>query len=72
MLKRLSVSHGPRSNLLHATVELNGISPSQKLTPKMARQAANIACGHTLQVTVWDNEYDYGYRLYQNSARKVR
>jgi len=72
MKKQLSVSHGPRSNLLYTAVELNGVSPDEKLTPKMARRAARVACGHTIQVTVWDNEHDYGYRLYRNSARKVR
>ena len=40
--------------------------------PRMARRAARVAFGGDAQMTVWDHEYDYGYRLYKNSARKLK
>lgn len=69
MQKQLSVTHGPSGNESHSTVQLNGVSDDEKLTPKMARRAARIACGHSNGVTVTDGEH--GYRLYRNSARKI-
>lgn len=70
MKKKLSVTYGPLGNESHSTVQLNGVSADEKLTPKMARRAARIACGHSNGVTVTDGEH--GYRLYKKSARKIR
>jgi len=53
------------------TVELSGVLPSERLTPKMAERAARVAFGHRSGITVWDNEFHHGYRLYKNSARKL-
>ena len=70
-LKTLSCNTtGPLGNLVYTNVQLNGIAPETKLTPKPARRAAKIAFGHDNCVTVFDIEYHYGYRLYKKSARK--
>lgn len=69
--KRLTATARARDNQITQAVELNGVGVSEKLTPKMARRAARIAFGHESQVTVWDHEHRYGYRLYRNSARKL-
>ena len=53
------------------TIQLSGVTPETRLTPRLAEQAALIACGNHNGVTVWDNEYQHGYRLYANSARKL-
>ena len=65
--KQLTVTHGHLSSL----VQLNGVDPEERLTPKMARRASRVAHGSSASATVWDNEHNYGYRLYPNSARKV-
>lgn len=70
-LKNLTVTAGPIANETTSMVNLNGIMPDEPLTPKMAAQAARIGFGHRNGVTVWDNDFDYGYRLYKNSARKL-
>jgi len=70
-MKTLQVSAGDMRNPVFSTAELNGVGPDERLTPKMARQAARIAFGHCHQVTVWDTGSDRAYRLYKNSARKV-
>jgi hypothetical protein len=67
LLKNLTVA-GSESR---TCVNLNGILPTEKLTPKMARQAARVAFGHDNRITVWDNDFNYGYRLYKYSARKL-
>jgi hypothetical protein len=72
ILKCLTVKTGPIGDEEQATVNLNGILPSENLTPKMARQAARVAFGHDNRVTVWDNDFNYGYRLYEKSARKLQ
>ena len=71
MNKQFTVEYGPRANPARALVELNGVVPEEHLTPKLARRAARIACGHANGVTVWDSEYGHGYRLYSSSARKL-
>ena len=70
--KSLTVTGGPRSNPTSIQVELNGVSPDEPLTPKLAARAARVAFGHRGGVTVWDHEHDYGYRLYKYSARKLK
>lgn len=69
--KQFTVVSGSTTNEQINLVELNGVSEDERLTPKMARRAARVACGHNNGVTVWSNE-DYGYRLYPRSARKLR
>ena len=70
--KILTVTTGPRSNPIITNVQLNGVLPNERLTPQMARRAARVAFGHSNQVTVWDSHAGHGYRLYKNSARKLR
>jgi hypothetical protein len=81
MNKELTVKYGPRSNRQTARVVLNGFVPEDKLTPKMARAALRIA--GVSEGEVWEQaqyvdgiglDYSqvYGYRVYGNSARKVR
>jgi len=69
--KTLTVVAGPLYNPIRTNVQLNGVGPEERLTPKMAQRAAKVAFGHCIRVTVWDHEYNLGYRLYQNSARKL-
>lgn len=51
-------------------VVLRGVPETERLTPKLAAQAARVAFGHRNGVTVTSG--GYGYRLYANSARKIR
>lgn len=68
--KMFQVQHHLNPQILTQTVILNGVHPDEKLTPKLARRAACVAQGHDTGVTVWSGD-DFGYRLYENSARKV-
>ena len=70
-LKTLKVTIGPRYNPRVCQVELNGISPDERLTPKLARQAMRIAAGVGATGTVVDTAAGYGYRLYEDSHRKI-
>ena len=72
MNKQLLVTAGSQSNPVTSNVEINGVTEDENLTPKLARIAARIAFGHSNQVTVVDTENGYGYRLYKNTARKIR
>lgn len=54
------------------TITLNGVLMTERLTPKMARRALRVSCGSDSGGTVWDHEYRIGYRVYANSARKLR
>lgn len=69
--KQLTVVTGPVYNPQVCQVVLNGIEASDKLTPKMARQAVHAAARYSYPATVWDNEHGYGYRVYAKSARKI-
>lgn len=69
--KQMQVLYGPRENGQSVLVTLNGVTADEPLTPRLAAQAARIACGHRNGVTVWDTEAGYGYRLYANTARKL-
>jgi hypothetical protein len=53
-----------------STVKLNGVSPDEKLTPKLARRAARVACGTGYNAVVTSTE-NYGYRLYKKTHRKL-
>jgi len=68
--KTLLAQTGPRSNPVTTNVQLNGVLPNERLTPKMARRAARIAFGHENGVVIYDSQANYGYRVYRNSARK--
>jgi len=70
-LKRIKVTRGPLQNPLVDQVQLNGVSPEERLTPKLARRAILAAGGHCFPATAWDQDFDYGYRVYVNSARKL-
>ena len=74
-MKELHVTTGQKPNQQTDIVQLDGILPDAKLTPKLARQAAVVAQGHGAGATVWDWEQDgvngIGYRLYAESHRKL-
>jgi len=69
--KTVHVEYGTDGNRMEETITLPGVSRQRPLTPKMAEQAAFVTCGHRDCVRVWDDEYQHGYRLYANSARKL-
>jgi hypothetical protein len=82
-MKELRVVYGPKYNAQSAVVQLNAYGEEEPLTPKMARSALRVAIGRPHGGTVWELpgrlsdgtvDYDsvYGYRVYENSARKVR
>ena len=69
--KQFTVITGPVYAPVTCTVELPGVPAEERLTPKLARQAARVAFGALdAAVTVWDGG-EYGYRLYERSARKI-
>ena len=68
--KKLSVTIGPRGKGQTLAVQLNGITPEERLAPKMARRAAVVAHGQGNSAVVYDHEHDIGYILYAKSARK--
>ena len=68
--KTLFAGAGSRNNRVTASVQLSGVLPDERLTPKMARRAARIAFGHEDAVTIYDDKAGYGYVVYRNSARK--
>ena len=59
-----------RHNEVTETVELNGVTEDERLTPKMAARAARVAFGHRGGVTVSSNDR-HAYRLYARSARML-
>ena len=71
-MKELTVFTGVRGNYQQGIVRLNGTLPEERLTPKMARRALRVAQGNDLSGEVWDIPAGYGYRVYRNSARKVK
>lgn len=70
-MKELLVISGPIYEPKSTRVQLPGILANQPLTPKLARQAARMACGQATRATVWDEGAGVGYRLYAQSARKL-
>lgn len=69
-MKTFKVASGPRYNPIVQAVQLNGIAPDERLTPKMARRACRVAIGLGYGAAVWD-ENGVGYKLYKSSARKL-
>ena len=61
---------GPIGDTVTIQVQLNGASEDERLTPRLAARAANVAFGHRSGITVWSND-SHGYRLYTKSARKL-
>jgi hypothetical protein len=68
----------PSYQTFQTIVRLNG---ADKLTPKTARAALEVAFGSSTYGEVWITERDaetgetideYGYRVYPNTARKIR
>jgi len=70
-IKELTVISGPLDDLRTDIVQLHGVPSDERLTPKLARQAARLAIGSSNRYTVWDETAGYGYRLYARSARKL-
>jgi hypothetical protein len=68
--KQFTVISGTR-HPNYQIVVLNGVLPSEQLTPKLARRAARIAVGVGYGCTVLDEDAGIGYRLYERSARKL-
>ena len=71
-VKELTVISGPLGDLRADTVQMRSVLPDERLTPRLARQAARLAVGSDSRVTVWDEVAGIGYRLYKRSARKLR
>lgn len=69
--KLFTAQAGAPGNPVTVEVQLNGVLPEERLTPRMARRAARVAFGHSNRVTVWDHGQDIGYRLYKNSHCKL-
>lgn len=69
--KQLTVTYGPSYNPQMCQVVLNGVLAHERLTRNMARRAVHAAAGLSFPATVWDNEHNYGYRVYAKSARKL-
>jgi hypothetical protein len=69
--KQFTVISGTRQSPTIQTVILNGVLPSEQLTPKLACRAARIAIGTGYGATVLDEDAGIGYRLYERSARKL-
>lgn len=57
----------PEYQKFQTTVKVHGFD---KLTPKAARAALEIAFGNSNSGEVWCND-EYGYRVYPNTTRKV-
>jgi hypothetical protein len=68
--KQFTVISGTRQSPTIQTVILNGVLPSEPLTPKLARRAARVTVGVGYGCTVLDED-GIGYRLYERSARKL-
>jgi hypothetical protein len=67
----------PEYQVFSCQVQLHGFN---RLTPRAARAALEIAFGNSNYGDVWSynfnhetgqRENEYGYRVYQNSARKI-
>lgn len=58
----------PEYRVFEHTVKVNGFD---KLTPRAARAALEIAFGNSNSGEVVDHKAGYGYRVYGNSARKI-
>jgi len=58
----------PEYQVFESQVRIYGFD---KLTPRAARAALEIAFGQPYGGEVWSEETGYGYRVYKNSARKV-
>jgi len=59
------------NNEIVTEVTLNGVTESERLTPKMAARAARVAFGRHDGVSIFCYDDDFGYRLYANSARRL-
>lgn len=57
----------PQFQVFEMTVKVNGFD---RLTPRAARAALEIAFGNSNSGEVWGD--GYGYRVYGNSARKIK
>lgn len=71
-MKTLICTTDPKADPTTTIVQLDGIPADRSLTPALADQAARIAFGHRDGVTVTDPLTGASYRLYVNSARKLR
>ena len=71
MNKQFRVVSGTRYHPQIQQIRLNGVSVSERLTPKLARRACEVAIGRDYGASVWDNEHGHGYALYENTHRKL-
>ena len=69
MVKQMTATAGSRKNQVTTRVELNNVDEKAKLTPTLARGAAQVAFGHTLGVTVSDGKTTY--YLSGSRAKKI-
>ena len=70
-MKTLKVISGPRYNPSVQLVQLNNVAPDNRLTPKLARRACQVAVGLGYGATVRDIEHGHGYAVYEHSSRKL-
>jgi len=71
MVEKRFICKSGRDNEVVAEVTLNGVTETERLTPKLAARAARVAFGHRNGVSVFCYGDDLGYRLYSNSARRL-
>ncbi len=71
MVEKRFICKSGRDNGVVAEVTLNGVTKTERLTPKLAARAAQVAFGHRNGVSVFCYGDDLGYRLYANSARRL-
>jgi hypothetical protein len=58
----------PQYQVFSNKVVINGFD---KLTPRAARAALEIAFGNSNYGRVWSPDMSYGYQVYAKSARKI-
>lgn len=61
--------HQPEYQRFESIVIVHGFD---KLTPRAARAALEVAFGQPYGGEVWTRDAKYGYRVYPRSARKVK
>jgi hypothetical protein len=59
----------PQYRVLSNQVVINGFD---RLTPRAARAALEIAFGNSTYGRVWSPDMSYGYQVYAKSARKIQ
>ncbi len=69
-MKEVTVTFGPKGNERETRVQLVNTPAGRKLTPKMAREAKQVAIGYGYPATVEGD--GKAYRVYQRSVKKLK